>query len=232
MKLLGAQYLSLFASALAAPSSPTATSSAPAPAFTYNATHFLLNGAPFQIIGGQMDPQRIPPPYWRSRLRLARAMGLNTIFSYVFWNLLEPVPGSWENSDQNDIAAFFRVAHEEGLQVVLRPGPYICGEREWGGFPAWLASVDGLTVRANNGPFLEKARRYLGLLAEDLQASLVQNGGNVLMVQVENEYGSYGEDHVYMGKIKEMLEETFGEVVLYTNDGTEKWTLEGGSVPG
>jgi hypothetical protein len=133
------------------------TSSAPAPAFTYDRASFYLHGKPYVIIGGQMDPQRIPAVYWRDRLAKARAMGLNTVFSYVYWNLLEPTRGEWRNgwADEegvksiegeigggggriisNDIARFFQIAKEEGLNVILRPGPYICGEREWGGFPA------------------------------------------------------------------------------------------------
>ena len=109
-------------------------------AFTYNRTHFLLHGEPFTIIGGQMDPQRIPHQFWRDRLSKARAMGLNTIFTYPFWNELEPKQGDWRSDEpQNDIATFFRTAQEEGLYVVLRPGPYICGERDWGGFPSWLS---------------------------------------------------------------------------------------------
>ncbi|KAL5434247.1 hypothetical protein PMIN07_009187 [Paraphaeosphaeria minitans] len=143
------------ASTLAAPS-PTATT-APAPSFTYNATHFLLNGSPTQIIGGQMDPQRIPAPYWRDRLRKARALGLNTIFTYTFWNLLEPAPGQWDREEGKGIATFFAIAQEEDLHVVLRPGPYVCGERDWGGFPAWLATVSDMVVRSNNAPFLSAA---------------------------------------------------------------------------
>lgn len=116
---------------------PSLTISAAPAAFTYNATSFLLNGEPYIIIGGQMDPQRIPYQYWRDRLSKARAMGLNTIFSYIFWNQLEPEQGKWTLSEpQNDIAEYFKIAQEEGLHVVLRPGPYICGEHEWGGvFP-------------------------------------------------------------------------------------------------
>ena len=200
--------------------------------FTYNATHFLLNQNVYQIIGGQMDPQRIPPAYWRDRLRKARAMGLNTIFTYTFWNLLEPVQGSWDEKEGKGIASFFKIAQEKGLYVVLRPGPYICGEREWGGFPAWLSTVPDLVVRANNAPFLNASRSYLTNLSKNLRGLHVQDGGPILMVQVENEYGSYGEDHDYTMAIKDMLQDTFGDVVLYTNDGTEKWTLEGGSVPG
>lgn len=127
----------------------TPTLSAAPASFTYNNNAFLLNGKPYQIIGGQMDPHRIPPEYWRDRLSKARAMGLNTIFSYVFWNLLEPAQGTWTSSEAaHDIATFFRIAQEEGLHVVLRPGPYICGERDWGGFPSWLANIPGMVVRS------------------------------------------------------------------------------------
>ncbi|KAI0873185.1 family 35 glycoside hydrolase [Hypoxylon argillaceum] len=221
---------------------PTPTSTAPAPAFTYDRTSFYLHGSPYVIIGGQMDPQRIPAAYWRDRLAKARAMGLNTIFSYVYWNLLEPSPGEWKNGAEegesehvsgisNDIAAFFRIAQEEGLSVILRPGPYICGEREWGGFPAWLAQVPGMQVRSSNAQFMKAAQSYLERLAADLQDVQVTRGGPLLMVQVENEYGSYGEDHVYTTGLRDILRANF-EVPLYTNDGGVDWTLAGGEVEG
>lgn len=215
-------------------SSPTPTSSATAPAFTYDNDTFLLHGEPFTIIGGQMDPQRIPPEYWRDRLSKARAMGLNTIFSYIFWNNLEPQQGTWLSDEpRNDIAKYFRIAQEEGLQVVVRPGPYICGEHEWGGFPAWLAEIPGMVVRTNNTPFLEETKKYIVNLAEtsgfaDLQVS---RGGPIIMVQVENEYGSFDENHNYTAALRDILLESF-EVPLYTNDGGVDWTLEGGQIPG
>jgi beta-galactosidase GanA len=163
----------------------------------------------------------------------------------VYWNLLEPSPGEWRNGSDgggekgreetrgisNDIAAYFRIAQEEGLNVILRPGPYICGEREWGGFPAWLAQVPGMRVRSSNARFLEAAERYLVRLAADLRESQVTRGGPLLMVQVENEYGSYGEDHVYTTGLRDILRQNF-EVPLYTNDGGVDWTLSGGEVPG
>ncbi|KAL7623340.1 hypothetical protein AAE478_007021 [Parahypoxylon ruwenzoriense] len=208
------------------------TQSAPEPAFTYDRNSFLLNGQPYVIIGGQMDPQRIPPAYWRDRLMKARAMGLNTIFSYVYWNLLEPKQGEWASNEEiNDIAKFFHIAQDQGLNIVLRPGPYICGEREWGGFPAWLSQIPGMKVRAFNEPFLEAAESYLKRLANDLKELQVTRGGPLLMVQVENEYGSYGEDHEYMQALRDILRENF-EVPLYTNDGGVDWTLRGGEVPG
>ncbi|CAG8960583.1 hypothetical protein HYFRA_00013406 [Hymenoscyphus fraxineus] len=185
------------------------------------------------IIGGQMDPQRIPPRYWRDRLKKARAMGLNTIFSYVFWNMLEPQQGNWVNTGENDIAEFFRIAEEEQLKIVLRPGPYICGERDWGGFPAWLANVPGLVVRDYNAPFMEASRTYIERLAVDIRELQSTRGGPILMVQVENEYGSYGRDHNYTSVLLDILQTTFDNgTVFYTNDGSEDWTLEGGSVPG
>ncbi|KAI0387175.1 glycoside hydrolase family 35 protein [Hypomontagnella monticulosa] len=211
---------------------PSTTQSAPAPAFTYDRHSFLLDGEPFVIIGGQMDPQRIPPAYWRDRLIKAKAMGLNTIFSYVYWNLLEPKRGLWTSGEEsNDIAAFFRLAQGLGLYVVLRPGPYICGERDWGGFPAWLSQVPGMRVRSSNAEFLEAAESYLDRLAADLRDLQVTRGGPLLMVQVENEYGSYGEDMVYKEALRDILRVNF-EVPFYTNDGGVEWTLKGGLVPG
>ncbi|KAK2614853.1 hypothetical protein N8I77_001649 [Diaporthe amygdali] len=200
--------------------------------FTYDNSSFFLHGEPFTIIGGQMDPQRIPPEYWRDRLSKASAMGLNTIFSYVYWNLLEPEPGQWRsNEPSNDVATYLKIAQEEGLAVVLRPGPYICGEREWGGFPAWLSRVPGLTVRTYNEPYLNYSIRYLERLAADLQHLQVTEGGPLIMVQVENEYGSYGSNHAYTEALRDVLLKNY-DVPLYTNDGGVEFTLVGGSVPG
>ena len=179
-----------------------------------------------------MDPQRIPALYWRSRLRYARAMGLNTIFSYVYWNLLEPVPGVWLNDqDSNDIASYFSLAAQEGLNVVLRPGPYICGEREWGGFPSWLSTVPNLVARSDNSLFLNVVDKYIEKLARDVGGLVARNGGPILMVQVENEYGSYGDDHNYTASLRDILQNNF-DAVLYTNDGGVNWILEGGEVLG
>lgn len=203
---------------MAAPSATATSSSAAVPAFTYDAQSFFLQGEPYVIIGGQMDPQRIPPAYWRDRLAKAKAMGLNTIFSYVYWNLLEPQQGSWQGghgSGANDIAAYFRMAHEQGLHVVLRPGPYICGERDWGGFPAWLSTVPGLVVRDWNEPYLALSQAYLARLAAELQPLQVTEGGPLLMVQVENEYGSYGTNHNYTEALRDILRGLF-DVPLYT----------------
>ena len=205
---------------------------ATSPAFTYNETTFLLDGKPVQLIGGQMDPQRVPAQYWRHRLQMARALGINTIFSYIFWDRLEPSRGLWTSKcPQNDIAAFFEIAQEEGLWVVLRPGPYICGEHDYCGFPAWLTQIPGMVVRHNNEPFLRETERYVSAVSRDLGHLQVTKGGPILMVQVENEYGSFGYDLDYMIAVRDIVRNHF-EVPLYTNDGGVDWTLEGGSVPG
>ncbi|OAQ98074.1 hypothetical protein LLEC1_02317 [Akanthomyces lecanii] len=214
--------------ALSALSATVAASSAPGN-FSYNRNQFLLNGEPYQIIGGQMDPQRIPPEYWTHRLKMARAMGLNTIFSYLYWNLLEPSPGEWDFQGRNDVAEFFRLAQDEGLKVVLRPGPYICGERDWGGFPAWLSQVPGMVVRHNNGPFLDAAKTYLDRVGKEVGQLQITQGGPILMTQLENEYGSFGTDKTYLAALAAILRDNF-DVFLYTNDGGGEIYLEGGQL--
>lgn len=164
-----------------------------------------------------MDPQRIPYPYWRARLKRARAMGLNTVFSYIFWDQLEPVSGTWTGSPpENDVSHYFRLAQDEGLNVLVRPGPYVCGEHDFGGFPAWLSEVPGLMVKGYNEPFLNAFKSYISRLACDLKELQITNGGPILMVQVENEYGSFGGNHQYVGALRDILRENF-DVPLYTN---------------
>lgn len=200
--------------------------------FSYTNTTFLLHGKPYQVLGGQMDPQRIPHELWRDRLAKARALGLNTILPYIFWDQLEPKQGEWNNQGNNDIARYVRIAQEEGLNIILRPGPYICGEHEWGGFPAWLNKIPGMEVRTDNKPFLERSKSYLDRLGKDVEPLLVTNGGPILMVQIENEYGSFGSNHDYIAALRDMMLEAFPGVPLYTNDGGTKEMLEGGQIHG
>ena len=126
-----------------------------------NGDHFELDGKPFQIISGAIHYERVPRAYWRDRLRKARAMGLNTLETYVFWNKHEPSPGAYDFSGQNDIAEFIREAQQEGLYVILRPGPYVCAEWEFGGYPAWLLREPGMAVRSSNPQFMADASRWL-----------------------------------------------------------------------
>ena len=116
--------------------------------FAIDHDHFALDGKPFQIISGEMHYARIPRAYWRARLRMARAMGLNTISTYVFWNLHEPIRGHFDFTGQNDVAEFVREAQQDGLYVILRPGPYICSEWDLGGLPAWLLADPSIVLRA------------------------------------------------------------------------------------
>jgi beta-galactosidase GanA len=198
--------------------------------FTYNETNFLLHGKPFQILAGQMDPQRIPQQYWRDRLQKVRAMGLNSISSYIFWDLLEPKEGNWDFSGMNNVAQYFKIAQEEGLKVLLRPGSYVCGEHTWGGFPAWLSEVPGMVVRSNNEPFLNATKLYITRLAQELKPLLVTNGGPIILVQVENEYGSYGSDKQYTSTLRDMWKEAGFNVPLYTTDGDGTNFLKGGVI--
>ncbi|MDE3104504.1 MAG: beta-galactosidase [Acidobacteriota bacterium] len=191
---------------------------------------FVLDGKPFRILSGEMHYPRIPREYWRARLRMARAMGLNTITTYVFWNEHETSPGVYDFSGNNDVAEFIREAQQEGLYVILRPGPYVCAEWEWGGYPAWLLKTPGITVRSSDPKFMEPARRWLLRVGQELAPLQIGNGGPILLTQVENEYGSFGADHAYMESIKQALVAAgFTRSQLYTADGPEQ--VPHGSLP-
>src|SRR5580704_3256988 len=137
-------------------------------ALSLAAVVFVLVGKPFQIISGEMHYARIPREYWHDRLRKARAMGLNTISTYVFWNLHEPKPGVYDFSGPLDVAAFIRAAQEEGLFVIVRPGPYVCAEWDLGGLPAWLLADPDTVLRSRDEKFMVPARRWLKRLGEEL----------------------------------------------------------------
>jgi beta-galactosidase len=180
---------------------------------------FLLDGKLFQIRAGEMHYARIPRAYWRDRLRMARAMGLNAVATYVFWNVQEPAPGRFDFSGRADVAAFVRMAEEEGLWVILRPGPYACAEWDFGGFPAWLLRSPAVHVRSRDPRFLRAADDYLDHLGDQLRGLQVTHGGPILMVQVENEYGSYGDDSLYMADIRDGIRHAGFDVPLFTADG-------------
>ncbi len=199
---------------------------------TFVAGHgeFLLDGKPFQIVSGEMHYARIPRAYWRDRLRMAKAMGLNSITTYVFWNWHEPEPGVYDFSGNRDVAEFVREAQEEGLYVILRPGPYSCAEWDFGGFPAWLLKDPNMVVRSRNPQFLAAARAWLLQLGKQLAPLQIGNGGPIIAIQVENEYGSYGKDHAYMEDIHHMLIDAgFTKAQLYTADGADD--IPNGSLP-
>ncbi|HZU08716.1 MAG TPA: beta-galactosidase [Pseudacidobacterium sp.] len=191
---------------------------------------FTLDGKPFQVISGEMHYPRIPRAYWRDRLRMAKAMGLNTITTYVFWNVHEPRPGVYDFSGNNDVAEFIREAQQEGLYVILRPGPYVCAEWDFGGYPAWLLKDHDMVVRSRDPKFLAAAQRWIKRLGQELAPLQIGNGGPIILVQVENEYGSFDKDHDYMEDIHHMLVDAgFTKAQLYTADGPEQ--VPDGSLP-
>lgn len=162
----------------------------------------------------------------------AKAMGLNTICTYVFWNEHERERGQWSFRENLDIKAFVQLAQELGLWVLVRPGPYVCSEWDWGGLPYWLATVPDIKVRQNNPQFLELSGKYISKVGEQLADFTVERGGPILMVQVENEYGSFGADRDYMAVIKDQIIAAGFDGTLFTSDGPSPEMLEGGTLPG
>jgi beta-galactosidase len=190
---------------------------------TIEGDHFVRDGKSYQIISGTIHYPRVPREYWRDRLQKARAIGLNTVETYVFWNLHEPRPGVFDFSGQLDVAAFVRMAQEEGLNVIVRPGPYVCAEWEAGGFPAWLFADPSMQVRTQDPKFLAAADRYLMRVGKELAGLQVSRGGPIIAVQVENEYGSFGHDKVYMEHIHQsLIKAGLGEGLLFTSDGADQ----------
>jgi beta-galactosidase len=187
---------------------------------TISGSQFIRDGKPYQIISGAIHYPRVPREYWRDRLRKARAMGLNTVETYAFWNLHEPQPGVFDFSGNNDIATFVRMAQEEGLNVIVRPGPYVCAEWEAGGLPPWLFADDSIKVRTQDARFIAATDRYLARLGQELAPLQATRGGPIIAVQVENEYGAYGDDRVYMERIHQSIVRAgLGDSVLFTSDG-------------
>lgn len=191
---------------------------------------FLLDNKPFQMISGEMHYPRIPREAWRQRMKMAKAMGLNTVGTYVFWNLHEPQKGKYDFSGNNDVAEFVKIAKEEGLWVILRPSPYVCAEWEFGGYPYWLEKEDGLVVRSKDPKYLEEYRNYINAVGKQLAPLQINHGGNILMVQIENEYGSYSNDKEYLGINKQMFIDAGFDGLLYTCD--PKPAVKDGHLPG
>ncbi|MFT3911091.1 MAG: beta-galactosidase [Ferruginibacter sp.] len=202
--------------------------------------HFLFDNKPIHIYSGEMHYARVPEAYWRQRLQMIKAMGLNTVCTYVFWNYHETAPGVWDFKTGNrNIKAFLKIAKEEGLMVILRPGPYACAEWEYGGYPWWLVKNRSLQIRSWNQPFLDSCRSYINKLAEVVKGMQVTRGGPVIMIQAENEFGSYVaqrkdiqvEDHKkYNQAIKEQLVAAGFDVPFFTSDASS--LFGGGAIAG
>ncbi|MFF0473869.1 beta-galactosidase family protein [Streptomyces sp. NPDC004284] len=179
---------------------------------------FRLDDRPFRIISGALHYFRIHPDQWADRLRKARLLGLNTVETYVPWNLHAPRRGEFHLDGGLDLPRFLDAAAAEGLHVLLRPGPYICAEWEGGGLPSWLLTDEDIVLRSRDPRFLSAVDDYLGALMPTIKPYLGSNGGPVLAVQVENEYGAYGDDTAYLAELAALLRRHGVDVPLFTSD--------------
>ncbi|MDU0345027.1 beta-galactosidase [Microbacterium sp. KSW2-29] len=199
--------------------------------FTIGETDFLLDGRPHQVISGTLHYFRIHPEHWADRIRTAKAMGLNTIETYVAWNAHEPVKGEWDATGWNDLGRFLDLIAAEGLHAIVRPGPYICAEWHNGGLPVWLTSTPGIGIRRSEPQFVEAVTQYLRRVYEIVAPRQIDRGGNVVLVQIENEYGAYGSDKEYLHELVRVTKEAGITVPLTTVDQPMPWMLEAGSLP-
>ncbi|MBO4942150.1 MAG: beta-galactosidase [Muribaculaceae bacterium] len=201
---------------------------------------FLLNGEPFVVKAAELHYPRIPQPYWDQRIKLCKALGMNTVCLYTFWNSHEPREGEFDFSGQNDLRKFIELCQANDMKVILRPGPYVCAEWEMGGLPWWLLKKKDIRLRENDPYFLERVDKFQKALAEQVGDLTIAGGGPIIMVQVENEYGSYGTDKEYVGNIRDMLRRNFGEDVTlfqcdwasnFLNNGLDDliWTMNFGT---
>ncbi|MEU9324919.1 beta-galactosidase [Streptomyces canus] len=202
------------------------------PALTTSSDGFLLHGEPFRIISGAMHYFRIHPDQWTDRLRKARLMGLNTIETYLPWNLHEPEPGTLVLDGLLDLPRWLRLAQDEGLHVLLRPGPFICAEWDDGGLPAWLLADPDIRLRSSDPRFTAAFDGYLDRLLPALRPFMAAHGGPVIAVQVENEYGAYGDDTAYLKHVQQALRDRGVEELLYTCDQANSEHLAAGTLPG
>ncbi len=197
----------------------------------YKGNKFYLDNEEYTIISGAMHYFRIPREYWYDRLLKLKECGFNTVETYTCWNLHEPREGVFDFSGMLDLEAYIDIAKELGLNVILRPGPYICAEWEMGGLPAWLLNYPYMTIRCNDELFISKVERYYNELLRRIVPRLSTNGGNIIMMQIENEYGSYGDDHEYMQKIADIYKNNGVDCLLFTSDGASYSMLQGGTLP-
>jgi beta-galactosidase len=201
--------------------------------FSLSTDNFLLDGKPFQIISGEMHPARIPREYWKQRIEMAKAMGCNTIAVYIFWNYQETSPGVFDfTSTNHNIAEFIKICKEENMWVLLRPGPYVCAEWDFGGLPSYLLKIPDIKVRCMDERYMSAVTRYINRLSKEITPLLCTHGGPILMLQIENEYGSYGNDKNYLNALKKLWLDDGVDVSFYTADGPTPYMLEAGSVAG
>ena len=191
---------------------------------------FYINDEKVKLISGALHYFRVVPEYWKDRLEKLKALGCNTVETYIPWNYHEVKDGKFEFEGAKDIVKFTKLAGDLGLYVILRPSPYICAEWEFGGLPAWLLKYTDIRVRNNDNIFLERVDRYYKELFKQLYPLQSTQGGPVIMMQIENEYGSYGNNKLYLKNLMNMMIKYGCEVPLFTSDGAWKEVLEAGTI--
>lgn len=199
--------------------------------FKVNGTHFTMGGKPYQVRSGSIPFQRIPQAYWKIRLEMAKAMGLNTVATYIFWDVLEPRQGQWNFTGRNNLRKFIKLAQQVGLNVMLRPGPYVCAEWDFGGLPAWLLKYPDIKVRSSNPRYMKAVKTYIKKISEQIKG-LQNPNGPVIMLQIENEYGSYGNDRAYLKQLAKWWRQDGIHVPFYSADGASKSMITAGNLPG
>lgn len=196
--------------------------------FTVGDKTFLLNGKPFVVKAAELHYPRIPRPYWEHRIKMCKALGMNTVCLYVFWNIHEQQEGKFDFTDNNDVAEFCRLAQRNGLYVIVRPGPYVCAEWEMGGLPWWLLKKKDIRLREPDPYFMERVKLFERKVGEQLASLTIQNGGPIIMMQVENEYGSYGENKAYVSAIRDIVRQSgFDKVTLFLCDWASNFEKNG-----
>ena len=189
---------------------------------------FLLDGKPFVVKAAELHYTRIPAPYWEHRIEMCKALGMNTICLYVFWNIHEQTEGQFDFTGQNDIAAFCRLAQKHGMYVIVRPGPYVCAEWEMGGLPWWLLKKKDIVLRTLDPYFMERTAIFMKEVGKQLAPLQITRGGNIIMVQVENEYGAYAVDKPYVSAIRDIVKSAgFTEVPLFQCDWSSTFDRNG-----
>ena len=189
---------------------------------------FLLNGKPFVVKAAEIHYPRIPKPYWEHRIKMCKALGMNTVCIYIFWNIHEQREGEFDFTGNCDVAEFCRLAQKNGMYVIVRPGPYVCAEWEMGGLPWWLLKKKDIRLRERDPYFMERVKMFEQKVGEQLAGLTIQNGGPIIMVQVENEYGSYGEDKPYVSEIRDCLRGIYGkELALFQCDWSSNFEKNG-----
>ena len=196
--------------------------------FTVGKNTFLLNGQPFVVKATELHYPRIPRPYWDQRIKMCKSLGMNTICLYVFWNIHEQQEGKYDFTGNNDVAAFCRLAQRNGMYVIVRPGPYVCAEWEMGGLPWWLLKKKDIRLREDDPYFLARVKAFEAEVGRQLAPLTIQNGGPIIMVQVENEYGSYGVNKQYVSQIRDIVKASgFDKVTLFQCDWASNFENNG-----